>query len=593
MSSDASDADVPPSAQPRLSVQVPEAFEDHDDLESIDSYSLSSSSLGHSTDVNSQILPNRDRTAEHARVDADRADSDPPDLERPNRFKGPASTWRDWTATDRDIAKSLDRLKAQDLSVHLYNAFALRARARKLRAEASEAARLARRDVWEPPKAWTAWPMDANEVPRESATFSHDPFGSPVYPTSARYASASREILEENLLSAFTRKARARFLRRRSLHGSFGSSGKEVEEKPVVLGSDAEEAQRRASGSYAAFDSPQRHSDSASSDGSAQLLGSDVKRQTSRDSISEHGQSTDSPAGEVKMEMKSTQHGEEVASIEESVPTEEPPSGDPHLQAVPLADDQLAMWIAQPSIRHLVSSLENLLHGLKSIRELQRSNIRTSRGRSRRKSRTQEIGSRSISRSHKPLNSIKPTKSLRSRSKYQTSDSSDSEYIGSEAAPSTASSSPSDKEPDQKPQRKASRGLKLNDLQDWSEVLGIAAMQGWDAEAIERARARCSALFDESMGMATLSFEGDDRQGRLGPLKHRRATSEDEMEGGVHVDGFLRPIKRRRGWRGKNKEKGNWKSRQNSEQRRSRSKGKRKAVSESSENEAMKDEFDD
>jgi N-terminal acetyltransferase B complex catalytic subunit len=34
---------------------------------------------------------------------------------------------------------------------------------------------------------------------------------------------------------------------------------------------------------------------------------------------------------------------------------------------------------------------------------------------------------------------------------------------------------------------------------DWSEVLGLAAVQGWDREAIARTAQRCAALFGESM----------------------------------------------------------------------------------------------
>lgn len=45
---------------------------------------------------------------------------------RPNRWRGPPQSWRALTEEDRLTHNALDRLRDQDLSVHLYNSFALR-----------------------------------------------------------------------------------------------------------------------------------------------------------------------------------------------------------------------------------------------------------------------------------------------------------------------------------------------------------------------------------------------------------------------------------------------------------------------------------
>lgn len=45
---------------------------------------------------------------------------------RPNRWAGPKSTWRTLTEEDRLLWHSIKQLQDQDLSVHLYNAFALK-----------------------------------------------------------------------------------------------------------------------------------------------------------------------------------------------------------------------------------------------------------------------------------------------------------------------------------------------------------------------------------------------------------------------------------------------------------------------------------
>jgi hypothetical protein len=45
---------------------------------------------------------------------------------RPNRWRGPASSWRTLTNEDRLTWSALEGLRNQDLSLHLYNAFALK-----------------------------------------------------------------------------------------------------------------------------------------------------------------------------------------------------------------------------------------------------------------------------------------------------------------------------------------------------------------------------------------------------------------------------------------------------------------------------------
>ena len=91
---------------------------------------------------------------------------------RPNRFRGPPSTWRNWTAPERDLAASLDQLQAKNLSVHLYNSFKLGQRNRigdlgsGTRASKTSGKR-STGSQWSPPKVWTAWPLPPGIVPRE------------------------------------------------------------------------------------------------------------------------------------------------------------------------------------------------------------------------------------------------------------------------------------------------------------------------------------------------------------------------------------------------------------------------------------------
>ncbi|KAL8298215.1 hypothetical protein RB597_006887 [Gaeumannomyces tritici] len=105
---------------------------------------------------------------------------------RPNRWRGPRSTWRDLTEADRLDHDALVSLRNQDLAVHLYSAFVLRRRRRLAGGRDAAAAdgtgededgeeadvdavtgQRVRSTAWAPPKSWTTWPMRAHAVPTE------------------------------------------------------------------------------------------------------------------------------------------------------------------------------------------------------------------------------------------------------------------------------------------------------------------------------------------------------------------------------------------------------------------------------------------
>ncbi|PKY02082.1 hypothetical protein P168DRAFT_292190 [Aspergillus campestris IBT 28561] len=91
---------------------------------------------------------------------------------RPNRFRGPDSTWRNITAEDRQNAQALEEMRARDLSAHLYNAFALRLRARDIARQAARSKTLlSESDAFVPPRRWAAWPAPSSEVPRVNERF--------------------------------------------------------------------------------------------------------------------------------------------------------------------------------------------------------------------------------------------------------------------------------------------------------------------------------------------------------------------------------------------------------------------------------------
>ena len=102
-------------------------------------------------------------------------------------------------------------------------------------------------------------------------------------------------------------------------------------------------------------------------------------------------------------------------------------------------------------------------------------------------------------------------------------------------------------------------------LRDWSDVLGVASMTGWDPNVIDRAAARCASLFREGVTFRTLQ-EGrpafqeqsyiSDKAAKPSRSVHETRSMADEAErreadmfGGVHIDGYLRPVEGKKSWK--------------------------------------------
>ena len=211
-----------------------------------------------------------DSVAEHLGVkdDLDDNSGDSTTLpSRPNKFRGPPSTWRNRNAPERDLAASLDHLQAKDLSIHLYNSFKLKqrncVRDPGWRGQTSKVpGETAPGSKWIPPKVWTAWPLPPDIVPRE-----HDEqrWVDDVSPSVQHYSNPRRpgQRLREMLVAQVLRIAKDRFHERQwgvateskptttaqrqqsessgeDLNASFGAT-QDVEspgQKPVVMADD-------------------------------------------------------------------------------------------------------------------------------------------------------------------------------------------------------------------------------------------------------------------------------------------------------------------------------------------------------------------
>jgi hypothetical protein len=155
----------------------------------------------------------------------------------------------------------------------------------------------------------------------------------------------------------------------------------------------------------------------------------------------------------------------------------------------PLVDDDRARQILLPSIRHVISKADDLLEGLHKARKAYASNWNKSKaGDTTTAEDTDTDTGAETSRSRARSIKRQPEKRARSVS------------IDSEASMKSSVSVSSGG------RRKAK--LKQLKLRDWSDVLGMAALTGWDADVVARAAARCSQLFGEDMLFRTFEEGG-------------------------------------------------------------------------------------
>ena len=397
---------------------------------------------------------------------------------RPNRYYGPASTWRSWTKDARDVAESLELSRAQDLSIHLYNAHALRLQTQRLQESASRKRRRGsgetnrdEGDIFVVPKVWTAWPMPPDQVPRNC-----------LNPTAADN-SPSRE-LEECLISTTTKAARERWnarewemeenLRQRASPEESGEQNTATAD--FADDEEAPETQMSGSEAFAEADSSPENQDDAS--------------------------------------------GGEMYGI------------DPAAKPTPLADDDKARRLLLPSTRHIISKLDHLLMALHRSR--QPCALSTFEGEDDGVTSSATDADRQASASAR-------TRRKRSRAQRASSIST----VDTEASIKTSSSRRRKgvwKE-GSVPRNRKSKGL---GLRDWSDVLGMAALTGWNEDVVARASKRCSELLGEDMLFR--SFHEAEHEEEKSFFTERLASGQEPLEVGEAGLGRIPQIQRRDGY---------------------------------------------
>ena len=400
---------------------------------------------------------------------------------RPNKFRGPASTWRNWTASERGLAASLDQLRAKDLSVHLYNAYKLKQRSKKrsfndliaLESPTPGELEIDEIDSWKPPKTWTAWPLSSGDVPREDDEKRWEE-GYPLRTAQSTTGSRPSSLLKELLVAQIARHARERF------------------------------TQRESSGPSSTIE-------------------------------------TSEQASKLKLPAKAPDYDAQYDRSKRYTP-------------VVLADDERASQILQPTVQHILTKLDDLLRSLHRSRTYY-----FDVGDSESESQSQARRSTSRARSRKRKGSVLMRDASALDSSEESMANGQTSRRGSTRRAASRSRSKSVPTPKSIKMRKSRLGLR-----GWSDVLAMASLSGWDSDVVEAAASRCASLFDEGILFRTLD-EGDKQFEERGyiastptgqtatPLPSESQDHDDDGEddifGGVHVDGYLQPITAKKSWK--------------------------------------------
>ncbi|KUI62022.1 hypothetical protein VP1G_09159 [Cytospora mali] len=434
-------------------------------------------------------------------------DSDELFENRPNRWRGPPQSWRTITEEDRLTYNALQRLRNQDLSVHLYNAFALRQTPQLALALAQVDAdagagsdidagtgRPVRREPWAPPKGWTAWPLGAHLVPPDDfMKKTEDEDEAFTFRRLQRETPSSK--LEEVISANVLKFAKEKFSKRHLSETPPSSASAKVKPEPLSSGDE----------------SPT--SEAESEDGGEMDL---------------DGASGDQPQLKTRPPVRT-------------------------FKPVVATDDDVSYGLIRPSARSILEKLDKTLSILHNSRMTSAQNLmdsaesssedddeemhrsrRTSRAssgraRSRRISRTSTKGGETTQTAEvKKTNRGRPPKYVQKegesehdfllrRAKAQKKKLPghlDSEDENGETTAAEGQKSPRKRRRGRVRRRESmtedreywiQKKLERFNLRDWSDVMGAAALAGFSPEVIARATQRCANLFGQGMEMHTVN----------------------------------------------------------------------------------------
>ncbi|KAK4203998.1 hypothetical protein QBC40DRAFT_8334 [Triangularia verruculosa] len=381
---------------------------------------------------------------------------------RPNRWRGNPSTWRTWTKNERRTWESIENVRKADLSVHLYNAFALKKGVRKGPEERFLGGEGQNSGGWNVGSRWVAWPLPVHEVPGDDLLDLEADDGNGEFTFRRREGREKYpgRNLEEVVSATVLRLAKERFYRR--VQRWKDESGEEKRDEADVMQSVEQGDDQDAVGDEEDEDSDM-----------------DVGHGTAAEEEDTNATGDAFAKGPRRTRLSTTMHSEATFT------------------PVMSADDERNYALIRPSAKRIMSQLDKTLMVLHHARaaaardiygfdtdedddseeEVENAEIRDSKMDVDERPVRRKARGRSRTRSRSRGGSRPARFRLRSRSRSNSSGSSGS---------------------------RVSTKVSRIGLQNWRDVLGAAALAGFSPEVIARATQRCSNLFNEEMVMHTL-----------------------------------------------------------------------------------------
>ncbi|QPG96149.1 hypothetical protein C2857_003339 [Epichloe festucae Fl1] len=434
---------------------------------------------------------------------------------RPNRWTGTKSTWRDLTGEERMLWRSMQQVVDRDLAVHLYDAFALKRQGLDPSTAQGLTVKLDDRQdaVWAPPKAWTAWPLQEKQVPREGL-FKEETDENEAFTLRKKEEKLPSTELQDELGATVLRLAKQRF-RRRQRHRQHQTRHVPVQpsietpSSPVPPRDENSENESLLPSSPPGMDEP---SDKTSDDGGSPSP-SDAERRTTRD-------------------------------YEPTVST----------------DDHLSYHLLRPSIRHMLAQLDRTLTILHNARVAGLSHLSDSassteddsdagagtprkRGKPRRKPQPagpippsppsrrgrprkvhaplggetpEEMQLRVARQAHRRLPWTEKDQEAVFEAWLRRGDLRRLRRLEQQQPHGRPGSPPQQQQQQQQqPASAANTEKKLRrwGLRDWSDVIGAASLAGFPPGVIARSAQRCANLFGQGMMLRRLDERPSSRPG--------------------------------------------------------------------------------
>ncbi|EME49603.1 hypothetical protein DOTSEDRAFT_68402 [Dothistroma septosporum NZE10] len=365
--------------------------------------------------------------------------------DRPGRFYGPDSSWRFYTQAERALAASLDQAENNDLSIHLYNAHAWKQHHR-------DEQRTIDSKPWHSKQRWIRLDEKGKLPFLPPPTWTAWPLRPEEVPRSKEQWGVPITSRDDDADTI-----RAEGLWKPSLHLQ-----EEVQAIFLRLAKD-----RYSQRKWADEESP--NEDVKAEEPSKPRRSSFVKPEDDSDELLGDLARLEEPLQQALTPVPTTNADDYIPTVH--------------------ADDDVAGRILLPLVRHILRKLDHLLLALHRSRQGRRKERKTSGSRT--------TGSRSDSKSRATpqitATAAKKRKRVASEADKQVDhdDNAELQDISDGVAGQGDCS-----------HRKSSK-YNLG-TRDWSEVLGVATLVGFDQAVIDRATRRCATLFREGMTMRTM-----------------------------------------------------------------------------------------